>query len=191
MISAVCSTFLLINLAFSSFASEPSGSIYCQALEEKTKVEHLCSNIFKQWPAFTLHSIYRESNDDLIVFEEANLNQIEEQAEKSGQAFFPLTQRKEFDKLFYLNNPEIRWHYFASATFGSHVSGFSQGIGMSTALIKDELFLEVQAQQFDYKYDKKYNRHYNGNKYRLDTALHWHPSENFSMHLGIGTWIDK
>jgi hypothetical protein len=72
------------------------------------------------------------------------------------------------------------------------VSGFSQGIGMTTMLIEDELFLDAEVEHLQYNYKKSSSKYYgDGDKYRVNTTLHWYPTENFSMHLGLGGLINK
>ena len=79
------------------------------------------------------------------------------------------------------------------AVAGNRYSGFSQSIGGTTMLIKDELWLDAEVTHMKYNFkDKYYDRYYgDGDKYRVDTTLHWQPTDNFSMHLGLGSFFDK
>jgi len=150
------------------------------------------AQLFKTWPTFSLKHEFEEEKPDMIEFEEADLTALKHEAKTSSDPFYPTTSTRTFDDSLTLKDPNIKWYAFMSATAGSHVSGFSQGVGMSTMLIKDELFLHAEVAHLRYNFDDRYyNKYYDGDKYRLSTLLHWQPTDEFSLILGFNGLVDK
>ena len=150
------------------------------------------SQLFKTWPAFSLKHEFETEKQDLISFEETDFQTLKQQAAISNDPLYPTTSMRVFDDTLTLKDSNIKWYAFMSATAGSHVSGFSQGIGMKTMLIKDELYLDAEVAHLKYNFDDRYyNKRYDGDKYRLSTMLHWYPTDDFSLHLGFSGLVDK
>lgn len=150
------------------------------------------SELFKTWPSFSLKHEFESEEKDMISFKEADFKSLKQQAAVSNDPVFPTTSLRAFDDSLTLKDSNIKWYGFMSATAGSHVSGFAQGIGMTTMLLKDELFLDAEVAHLKYNFDNRYyNRHYDGDKYRLSTMLHWYPTDDISLHLGISGLVDK
>ena len=150
------------------------------------------TEMFKIWPGFSLQHEFEAQQKDMISFEETDFKSLKAQVDIEQEPMVPSTKMRTFTDSLTLKDSNIKWRVFMSATAGSHVSGFSQGIGMTTMLIKDELFWDAQVEHLRYNFDNKYySRHYEGDKYRVETMLHWYPTDNFSMHLGLGGVVDK
>ncbi len=161
-----------------------SANIYAESLYS--------SQLFKTWPSFSLKHEFENEHEDMISFQEADFQRLQQQATTSNDPIFPTTSMRVFDDTLTLKDPNIKWYGFMSATAGSHVSGFSQGFGMTTMLIKDKLYLDAEVAHLKYNFDNRYyNKRYDGDKYRLSTMLHWYPTDDFSLHLGISGLIDK
>ncbi|MCM8532795.1 MAG: hypothetical protein NE330_16625 [Lentisphaeraceae bacterium] len=150
------------------------------------------ASIYQNWPTFALQNKAEEPTKDMIDFEEADLDQIQKKVEEEQYPIMPLNKTRQFTRLVSMNNPDIKWRFFSSAFASNKYSGFSQGIGGTTILLDDELFLDfsVEKVQFNSK-DKDYYQDYEGDKYRVNTMMHWYPTENFSLHLGFNGWVDK
>ena len=150
------------------------------------------SQLFKSWPSFALKHEFEPEEKDFISFKETDFQTLKHQAETSNDPMHPTTSMRVFDDSLTLKDSKIKWYGFMSATAGSHVSGFSQGIGMSTMLIKDELYMDAEVAHLRYNFDDRYyGRYFDGDKYRLSTMLHWYPTDDFSLHLGFSGLVDK
>lgn len=149
------------------------------------------SSSLKNWPSFALQNEIPEEEKDAIEFEEADFKAIEKKIIAENEPMIPLNTKRQFTELVTLDDPDIRWRVFMSAFTGSNYSGFSQGVGGTTMLIEDKLILDVEVAhvQFNRK-DDKYQS-FEGDKYRVNTMLHWFPTDFFSMHLGFNGWVDK
>jgi|SaaInlStandDraft_1057018.scaffolds.fasta_scaffold201746_1 hypothetical protein len=147
--------------------------------------------VFSQWPALTIQNEVEVPQREMIDFEETDLKMIDRNVEINNQPMIPLNTKRQFTELVSMANPDIKWRVSMSAFSSSNYSGFSKSIGGTTMLIEDELFLDVEVGDVQlHSKDDRY-KHYSGDKYHLDTMLHWYPTENFSLHLGISTWVDK
>ncbi|NQZ59377.1 MAG: hypothetical protein HRT88_18150, partial [Lentisphaeraceae bacterium] len=94
------------------------------------------------WPLFALNSEYTNSSANFIEFEETDFVELERQAQQGHEPIIPMLKTRSYSKHLLLNHPEIKWRYSMGFSAGA-LSGFSQSIGMSTALIKDELFFSA------------------------------------------------
>jgi hypothetical protein len=166
-------------------------SIFVLACSTQAQDLYIASQL-KAWPTLSLQSHIAPIKKDLIVFEDTDFKAIDKRIASKSKGLIPSGKWQRFDKMVLVNNPEVHWRATMSAVSGSHVSGFSQGIGMTTMLIKDELFLnaEIEHLQFDYK-NKHYQKHFGGDKYRVNSTLSWFPTDDISMHLGISHLFDK
>lgn len=162
-------------------------------LSANTYAESIYSTqLFQTWPHFSLQHEFADLEQDLISFQETDFISLRQQAEQKNDPMIPGTKKRVFDDLLSLKNPNIRYTVFMSATAGNRVSGFSQGIAMRTELIEDELYMGAQVEHMHYNFENRYyDKYYGGEKYRLNTTLHWYPTDDFSLHLGIGGLVDK
>ena len=163
-------------------------------LSSSTYAESVYSTqLFQTWPQFSLQHEFAAEEVDLIAFEQTDFISLKAQAEQKNDPMIPGTKRRVFDEIFSLKNPnDIHYTVFMSATAGNRVSGFSQGFAMTTTLIEGELYLDAQFEHLNYNFENRYDdRQYGGDKYRVGTTLHWYPTDDFSLHLGIGGLVDK
>lgn len=150
------------------------------------------TQLFKTWPQFSLQHEFAEEKEDLITFEQTDFISLKAQAEQQNDPMVPTTKSRVFEDIMTLKNPDIRYTVFMSATAGNRVSGFSQGFAMRTTLIDGELYLDAQVEHLNYNFENRYyDRHFGGDKYRVGTALHWYPTDDFSLHLGFSGLVDK
>ena len=150
------------------------------------------SQPLKNWPALALQNEVPEPEKDMIEFEETNLKDLEKKVIAENQPMIPLNSKRQFTELVTLSNPDIRWRVFMSAFSSKHYSGFSQGVGGTTMLLEDELFLDVEVEHVQINGDDdRYYKNWDGDKYRINTMMHWYPTDNFSLHLGFNGWVDK
>ena len=150
------------------------------------------SQPLKNWPALALQNEVAPPEKDMIEFEETDLNAIEKKVIAQNQPMIPLNTKRQFTQLVTLSNPDIKWRVFMTASTSNHYSGFSQGFGGTTMLLEDELFLDVEVEHVQiHDDDDGYYRNWDGDKYRINTMMHWYPTDNFSLHLGFNGWVDK
>ena len=150
------------------------------------------TELFKTWPEFSLKHEFADEDKDMIEFEETDFISLKEQAAQENAPLIPSTKSRVFGETLNLKDKNIRYTVFMGATAGNRVSGFYQGIGASTMLIENELYMDASVTHMQYNFENRYyDRHFNGDKYRVETMLHWYPSDNFSLHLGLGHTFDK
>ncbi|MCM8528928.1 MAG: hypothetical protein NE327_20560, partial [Lentisphaeraceae bacterium] len=92
------------------------------------------TQLFKTWPGFSLQHEFADQKEDLIAFRETDFITLRQQAEQKNDPMVPVTKKRVFDDLLSLKNPNVRYTIFMTATAGNRVSGFSQGVAMSTML---------------------------------------------------------
>lgn len=150
------------------------------------------ASIYQNWPSFALQNVAEEPSQDMIDFEEADLDQIQRDVEDEQFPIVPINKTRQFTRLVSMSNPDIKWRVFSSATVSNNFNAFSQGFAGSTILFEDKLFLDFSVERVNFNSNNNdYHRNFEGDKYRLGTMLHWYPSENFSFHLGFNGWVDK
>ncbi|MCH2206640.1 MAG: hypothetical protein MK132_12305 [Lentisphaerales bacterium] len=150
------------------------------------------SQPLKNWPALTLQNEVTPPEKDMIEFKETDFKAIEKKVVAQNQPMIPLNTKRQFTELVTLSNPDIKWRVFMTAFTSNHYSGFSQGFGGTTMLLEDELFLDVEVEQIQiHGDDDRYYKNWDGDKYRINTMMHWYPTDNFSLHLGFNGWVDK
>ena len=150
------------------------------------------SDSLNSWPSFTLQHEFAPDNKDMIDFKETDFISLRQQVERSKDPMIPTVARKNFDESLSFKGDNIKWRVFMTAVAGNRVSGFSQGIGMTTMLIENELYLDAEIEHLNYNFKNRYlDKYYSGEKYRYNTTLHWYPTDDFSLHLGIGGLVDQ
>lgn len=150
------------------------------------------TQLFQTWPHFSLQHEFAVEEEDIISFQQTDFISLKAQAEQKNEPMLPSTTKRVFDDILKLKNPDIHYTVFMTATAGNRVSGFSQGFAMTTTLIEGELYLDAQFEHLNYNFENRYyDKHYGGEKYRVGTTLHWYPTDDFSLHLGIGGLVDK
>ncbi len=144
------------------------------------------SQTLQTWPSLSLKNVFTAQENDFIEFKEADFITLKQQALESSEPMVATAAKNNFNDSFNTKADQTKWRMFMSTVSGNRVSGFSQGIGMSTVLIDGELYLDAQIEHMNYNYKNKYlDERYSGDRYGLGTSLHWYPSDSFSMHLGV------